>query len=92
MSELILARELDKIDPSRMKADPKSLTSPMLQRSAIETLRDVGDQGSLEVLRKARTHHLNHSELTLLSFQVAEEIGWRLTGCLDYESYKPKRN
>jgi hypothetical protein len=90
LSELILSRELGKIDPSRMKADPKSLTNPMLQRSAIETLRDVGDQGSLEVLRKARTHHLNDSELTLLSFQVAEEIGWRLTGCLDYESYKPK--
>jgi hypothetical protein len=58
-----------------------------LHRAALLALRDIGDAGSLAILRKRRALCLHECELQQLSFQVAEEMYWRLTGGLEGESY-----
>jgi hypothetical protein len=69
------------------------VSKPVLHRAALETLRDVGDAGSIEVVRRARSRNPGDHELRQLSFQVAEEMYWRLTGGLDSETYssEPRR-
>lgn len=56
-----------------------------LEHSAIEALRDVGDLQSIDVLQDTRLQA--DSVLALLSFQVAEEIYWRVTGGLAIERF-----
>jgi hypothetical protein len=55
-----------------------------LRHSALEALRDVGDLTSIDVIRDVRIRL--EPVLSLLSFQVAEEIYWRATGGLVQES------
>jgi hypothetical protein len=55
-----------------------------LQHAALEALRDVGNAGSVELLRSVRTKLTN--TLSLLSFQVGEEIYWRCKVGIDWES------
>ena len=57
-----------------------------LQHSALEALRDIGDQSSIEVLRMVRVTLENI--LSQLSFQVAEEIYWHYTGGLTKETFE----
>jgi hypothetical protein len=58
-----------------------------LHRAALLALRDIGDAGSLEIVRRRRTAYLQNCDLKQLSYQVAEEMYWRLTGGLNQESY-----
>ncbi len=57
-----------------------------MQQATLEILRDIGNEHSLDVVRAAR---MSNNELVLseLSFQVAEEIYWRLSGGLVKESF-----
>lgn len=89
LCEAIVRQDPAKIDPARMRLAPDRIGHVPLQRAAIEALRDIGDQGSIEVLRGARTANLKSSELLLLSFQVAEEIYWRLDGGMERETCYP---
>jgi len=59
----------------------------VMYRSALETLRDVGNAASIDVIRRARSRNPVDHELRQLSFQVGEEMYWRLTGGLDSETY-----
>jgi hypothetical protein len=47
--------------------------------AALDALRDVGDEESIDLIRGIRLQ-LDDSALLTLSFQVAEEIYWRRTG------------
>lgn len=69
-----------------------------LRYQAFESLRSIGDGSSLEVLRQMRTRFAASGDksrfklgisLSQLSFEVGEEIYWRLTGGLAGESYRP---
>jgi HEAT repeat protein len=79
-----------------------------LRYQALEALRSIGDQGSLDVLRAARRRSESRSApveapdprtrpggepggdlLPRQSFEIAEEIYWRLTGGLSAETYRP---
>ncbi|MFN0166431.1 MAG: CHAT domain-containing protein [Bryobacteraceae bacterium] len=57
-----------------------------LRHAALEALRTVGNAGSIKALREIRSEDLRPS-LYQLSFDVAEEIYWRLTGGLRQETY-----
>jgi len=57
-----------------------------LQHAALEALRDVGDNSTVDLLRSIRTRLSN--TLTQLSFQVGEEIYWRCNGGIAKESYQ----
>jgi hypothetical protein len=63
-----------------------------LHRSALLALRDIGDVGSLEIVRRRRIDYVQNCDLKQLSYQVAEEMYWRLTGGLDRESYSALRS
>jgi hypothetical protein len=56
-----------------------------LQMAALEVLRDIGDWTSIAIIRDARLKM--DPVLYQLSFQVAEEIYWRLTGGLGREDF-----
>lgn len=68
-----------------------------LRYQAFESLRSIGDSSSVEVLRRTRrpvfsetAAHLRFGvSLNQLSFEIGEEIYWRLTGGLAGESYRP---
>lgn len=69
-----------------------------LRYQAFESLRSIGDGSSLEVLRQMRTRFAASGDksrfklgisLSQLSFEIGEEIYWRLTGGLAGESYRP---
>jgi len=92
LCEAIVEKDAGKIDSSKMKLASDQVAFVPLQRAAIEALRDIGDGNSLDVLRSARTRYLNQPELTQLSFQVAEEIYWRLAGGIERESYSTGRS
>ena len=87
LAEAVAQSDAAKIDAAKMRVTADQLSSVGLQRAALEALRDIGDSSSLDVLRRARTRYLNQPELTQPSFQVAEEIYWRLTGGMERESY-----
>lgn len=69
-----------------------------LRYQAFESLRSIGDGSSVEVLRRMRTkcaafgdkERFRHGlSLSQLSFEIGEEIYWRLTGGLAGETYRP---
>jgi hypothetical protein len=72
-----------------------------LRHHAIEALRIVGDESSIEVLRQVRHRSeipegtsnapSERSSMNQLSFEIAEEIYWRLTGGLSLETFSPPK-
>jgi hypothetical protein len=68
-----------------------------LRYHAFESLRSIGDGSSVEVLRHTRrcassddaSHARYGVSLNQLSFEIGEEIYWRLTGGMAGESYRP---
>ena len=86
LCEQIVAGMVDRIDPGRMQTTADGVSNPAMHRAALETLRDVGNAASIEVVRRARGQNPGDHELRQLSFQVAEEMYWRLTGGLDSET------
>lgn len=88
LCENILSCKADGIDCRHMKTTNAQLADSTLQRSALEALADIGDAGSLAVVRTSRVGYGAGSyDLRQLSFQVAEEMYWRLTGGMNKESY-----
>ena len=86
LCEQIVSGALDRIDPGRMQMTADDISKPEMHRAALETLRDVGNAGSIDVVRRARGRNPGDQELRHLSFQVAEEMYWRLSGGLDGET------
>jgi hypothetical protein len=86
LCEQIVSGTVDSIDPDRMQTTAADISKPALHRAALETLRDIGNTGSIDVVRRARGRNPGDHELRQLSFQVAEEMYWRLTGGLDSET------
>lgn len=83
----ILQKDWDAVSASGhlpLKKYPDDRASWSLRHSALEALRDVGDLTSIDVIRDVRIRL--EPVLSLLSFQVAEEIYWRATGGLVQES------
>ena len=63
-----------------------------LQNAAMESLREIGNAESIEALRAARQQAVGMTiTLRQLSFDVAEDIYWRLTGGLSGESFDPRK-
>jgi hypothetical protein len=87
LCEQIVLGAVDTIDATKMRTTSSGLSAPALHRAALETLRDIGNAGSIDVVRRARSRNPGDHELRQLSFQVAEEMYWRLTGGLDSETY-----
>jgi hypothetical protein len=58
-----------------------------LRNAAMESLREIGNADSIETLRKARLGGTMTITLRQLSFDVAEDIYWRLTAGLSNESF-----
>jgi hypothetical protein len=71
-------------DRMRMPGQPPDAA---LVRFAIEALREIGDAGSIEKLRRGRSKLAGTNDLRQLSFEVAEQIYWRITGGLNRETY-----
>jgi hypothetical protein len=67
--------------------DPEDLSR--LSNASFESLRSVGDLTSVEALRKARQSPSMTITLRQLSFDVAEEIYWQITGGLSRETFDP---
>lgn len=86
LCEQIVSGDAERIDPARMRTTRDNVSKAVLHRAGLETLRDVGDAGSIEIVRRARSRNPGDHELRQLSFQVAEEMYWRLTGGLDSET------
>ena len=86
LCQQIITRSTRQIDQARIQVDAKTVAEPSMQRAALEALRDIGDPASLDIIRSARARYAGNDELRYLSFQVAEEMYWRLTGGLDQES------
>ncbi len=61
-----------------------------LQFAALEVLRDVADQGSMEVMRDFRLKA--QPELSQIAFDATEQIYWRLTGGLSNENFGTPSN
>ena len=63
-----------------------------LQNAAMESLREIGDIESIAALRAARQQAAGMTiTLRQLSFDVAEDIYWRLTGGLSGESFDTRK-
>jgi hypothetical protein len=63
-----------------------------LRNAAMESLRDIGNKESIKALREARQQAVSMTiTLRQLSFDVAEDIYWRLTGGLSEESFDPRK-
>ena len=63
-----------------------------LQNAAMESLREIGNAESIAALREARQRAVGMTiTLRQLSFDVAEDIYWRLTGGLSGESFDPRK-
>jgi HEAT repeat protein len=91
----------------RCAASPSPRERGQLQYQALEALRSVGNEASIEVLREMRQREYDaplhdrddatrekgaappHRFNSQLSFEIAEEIYWRLTGGLSGETYGP---
>jgi hypothetical protein len=66
-----------------------------LRTYALESLRLIGDEGSIKVLRDARNRRPDGrsadptgGQLTQLSYEVSEDIYWRLTGGREGDFYE----
>jgi hypothetical protein len=63
-----------------------------LQNAAMESLREIGNADSIAALRAARQQAVGMTiTLRQLSFDVAEDIYWRLTGGLSRDSFDPRQ-
>jgi CHAT domain-containing protein len=63
-----------------------------LRNAAVESLREIGNADSIVALRAARQQGEGMTiTLRQLSFDVAEDIYWRLTGGLAGESFDPRK-
>ena len=75
-----------------MRVTAETIANPLLRRAAIEALRDIGNERSMEVVRAARAAHRRRTpELRQLSFQVVEEMSWQLNGGLEKETFGTAR-
>jgi CHAT domain len=81
-------RSLIQLSPS-----PPNEQRDQLRYQALQALRSVGDERSIEVLRDMRRRRVAIDgagtatfDPTRLSFEIAEEIYWRLTGGLSAET------
>ena len=61
-----------------------------LRNAALEALRDVGNPSSIETLRIARQQPSMSITFRQLTFDVAEDIYWRVTGGLSKETFDPQ--
>jgi hypothetical protein len=85
----IISENWDGVGQSKhigLQDKPREADARRLQQAALEVLRDIGDESSLDIVRGARKLGMD-TVLYQLSFQVAEEIYWRLTGGLARESF-----
>ena len=63
-----------------------------LQNAAMESLRVIGNDKSIEALRIARRKAVGMTmTLRQLSFDVAEDIYWRQTGGMSGESFDARK-
>ena len=75
LCENIVCGKDHEVDASKMRVTAETIADPLLRRAAIEALRDIGNERSMEVVRAARAaHRLSSPELRQLSFQVVEEL------------------
>src|SRR5262249_14271568 len=78
----------------RVSPSPSSEQCDQLRYQALEALRSIGDEHSIEVLRDLRRRGKTIDGIarkatfdpSRLSFEIAEEIYWRLTGGLSAET------
>ena len=82
----------------RVPSTPTEATRWQLRYQALEGLRSIGDEQSIGVLRTRwrraglsppSTGDRSDGLIERLSFEIAEEIYWRLTGGLSAETYLP---
>ena len=84
-----------KAETSKALAQPKKADERMMLRTyALESLRLIGDGGSIEALRDARNwrpdgtnDRARRVELMQLSYEVSEDVYWRVTGGLEGDFY-----
>jgi hypothetical protein len=79
LCEQILFGEAKAVDASKITVTGASIADSHLRRAAIETLRDIGDWASMNVVRSTLSARQDSPETRQLRFQVAEEMYWRLT-------------
>jgi hypothetical protein len=67
-----------------------------LRNAALESLRLIGDEGSIKALREARNWRPDGSttdrwgsQLMQLSYEVSEDVYWRVTGGCEGDFYDP---
>jgi hypothetical protein len=91
-STLAKSKELPQDILLPKKADERSL----LRGYALESLRLIGDESSITALRDARTGRpdgtaadLHGGYLVQLSYEVSEDIYWRVTGGREGDFYDP---
>ena len=74
--------------PSKIQEEDRN----RLQSAAMESLREIGNAGSIDALRAARQRAIGMTiTLRQLSFDVAEDIYWRLTGGLSGEVFDSRK-
>ena len=78
-------KELLKSPKIGLREAPKGRHVAHMQQAALEVLRDIGDEGSLNDVRDFRLR--TGPELSHVGFDVAEQIYWRLTGGLSNETF-----
>src|SRR5678816_1145005 len=57
LCEQIVMGEVEAIDETRMRTTKEELAEPVMFRSALETLRDVGNAASIDIIRRARSRN-----------------------------------
>jgi hypothetical protein len=87
LCEFIVAGGEEAPPPDRIRLPVGQPPDAGLMRFAMETLRTIGDGGSIDKLRRGRSKLTGANELRPLSFEVAEQIYWRITGGLTRETY-----
>jgi hypothetical protein len=72
-----------------LPAAPQDEDAMRFRNVALEALRNVGTRHSIDILREARRGPGMSMTLRQLSFDVAEDIYWQITGGLSKESFDP---
>jgi hypothetical protein len=81
----------------RVTCPPGDAERSQLRYQGLQTLRSIGDETSIDVLRDVQRRYdasqgagsRREFDINRLSFEIAEEIYWRLTGGLSAETYLP---
>ena len=68
-----------------LREEPTGKAAARLTQAALEMLRDIGDEESIKKIRSSRIQ--SDPELFQLSFQVSEQLYWRVTGGLAKEDF-----